>query len=224
MDYLIEKGFFMLQYPSIASVGTSKISKGTMCHSFVKYDGSNIRFEWTKKQGFHKFGSRHHLIDKTHPMLGESIEIVQDLTGPALLRDLINWDKRLINNAGEFTGFAEFFGKSSFAGNHVADEEHFMKVFDVSIYKKGFLKPNELCEFALSEHYAKLLGIVPYNESYMDSIFKGDGLDQADYIQTIAEGVILKAVVKNQVQRIKLKTKVWLDEIKAKCENWEELV
>lgn len=214
----------MLQYPSIASVGASKIAKGTMCHSFVKYDGSNIRFEWSKKQGFHKFGSRHHLIDSTHPLLGKAVELVLDKTGPALLQDLMNWDKRLINNSGAFTGFAEFFGKSSFAGNHNPDEEHFLKIFDVSVYKRGFLKPAEFCEFATSGEYALFLGVIPYNDSYIESIYKGEGLEMDKVLQPTPEGVILKTVVKNNILRQKLKTKVWLDEIKAKFTNWEDLV
>ena len=61
----------MLTYPSIDSIGTSRIERGVSCFTFVKYDGSNLRFEWNKKNGFHKFGTRRELFDHSHPIFGK---------------------------------------------------------------------------------------------------------------------------------------------------------
>jgi hypothetical protein len=43
----------MKTYPSI-----SRDIVGQPIYAFDKLDGSNIRAEWSKKNGFHKFGSR----------------------------------------------------------------------------------------------------------------------------------------------------------------------
>lgn len=39
----------MLQYPSI--LGVKKMPLGHKCYAFYKYDGSNLRFEWSPKKG-----------------------------------------------------------------------------------------------------------------------------------------------------------------------------
>ena len=51
----------MKQYPSI--MGSSKAPQKP-CIAFEKYDGSNMRFEWTRKCGWCKFGCRNRLIDE----------------------------------------------------------------------------------------------------------------------------------------------------------------
>jgi len=43
---------------------------GEYSYSFIKYDGSNLRFCWNRKRGWYKFGSRNVMIDKNTPILG----------------------------------------------------------------------------------------------------------------------------------------------------------
>lgn len=62
----------MKDYPSIP--GSSKAPQ-LPCIAFKKYDGSNIRAEWSKKRGWYKFGTRTQLIDKTDLVFG----VVPDL-------------------------------------------------------------------------------------------------------------------------------------------------
>lgn len=45
----------MKQYPTINY--WNKGYFGESCYAFEKLDGSNIRAEWSKKQGWHKFGT-----------------------------------------------------------------------------------------------------------------------------------------------------------------------
>lgn len=81
----------MKQYPSI---------DGHIVHlpviAFDKLDGSNIRCEWNRKKGLHKFGSRKVLLGADHTVLGESRELRTrevrrrawaHLHGPALAGD-----------------------------------------------------------------------------------------------------------------------------------------
>ena len=40
---------------------------------FAKHDGSNLRFEWSRKQGWFRFGSRRRLLEREHPTFGKSM-------------------------------------------------------------------------------------------------------------------------------------------------------
>ena len=62
----------MKQYPKIPG---SNQAPHKPCLAFVKYDGSNMRFEWTKKRGWFKFGSRTQMIDSSHDFLADSIPL-----------------------------------------------------------------------------------------------------------------------------------------------------
>jgi hypothetical protein len=42
---------------------------------FDKLDGSNLRFEWKRKGGWYKYGTRHRLFDATDPGFGSAIEL-----------------------------------------------------------------------------------------------------------------------------------------------------
>lgn len=59
----------MKQYPSINS-SNGQSFKEFVADVFDKLDGSNLRFEWSKKQGWYKFGTRHRLFDNTDPVFG----------------------------------------------------------------------------------------------------------------------------------------------------------
>lgn len=56
----------MQQYPSI--LGSSKAPLGEPCIAFVKYDGSNLRWEWSPKRGWNKYGTRTQLFNETTPI------------------------------------------------------------------------------------------------------------------------------------------------------------
>ena len=63
----------MKEYPTIST----KIVDQPI-YAFDKLDGSNIRAEWTKKQGFYKFGKRHGLVDETNLLLGDAKSLIQE--------------------------------------------------------------------------------------------------------------------------------------------------
>ena len=66
----------MKQYGSIPKWCAEDFGKPII--AFDKLDGSNIRAEWNQKQGFYKFGTRHHLIDEKNKPFGESIELIKN--------------------------------------------------------------------------------------------------------------------------------------------------
>ncbi len=102
----------MKQYLEIQ--GPSKAPREN-CIAFYKYDGSNVRAEWTRKRGWSKFGSRKVLIDETHP-LGDAINIFLQTYGDDLEKIFKN--HKLFRNCQNVTVFGEYFGENSFAGWH----------------------------------------------------------------------------------------------------------
>lgn len=135
----------MLQYPSI--VGWKMAAIGKPCIAFNKYDGSNLRWEYTPKQGWNKFGTRKCLFDKNTPLYNQAIELFMDQMAGSIVETTNHAFGRKVER---ITAFTEFFGPSSFAGNHEHDEPKQLKLFDVFVFKKGFIPPRQ---------FAKLFGM-----------------------------------------------------------------
>jgi len=84
----------MKEYPHIP--GVKKVEWGAPCFAFKKYDGSNLRWEWTRKRGWYEFGTRQHLFDKTDTTFGCAIDIFMDQFSELLTKIIID-DKNLRN-------------------------------------------------------------------------------------------------------------------------------
>jgi len=124
----------MKAYPSIDFTFDPK----TIYHFFDKLDGSNIRAEWSPKQGFNKFGSRTQLLTPEQVKLYPSIEAFKEKYADAL-------HARLLKSKTERSVvFFEWVGPNSFAGSH-PDPVELMQpiVIDVAFYKKGILPPEK---------------------------------------------------------------------------------
>ena len=64
----------MKQYPKIPH--WYKIHFGGDCVAFYKEDGTNMRFEWSKKRNkWYKFGTRNNVITLNDEIYGQGIEI-----------------------------------------------------------------------------------------------------------------------------------------------------
>lgn len=103
----------MKEYPSIER----KAKYGIPVYMFEKIDGSNIRVEWSKKNGFYKYGSRHVLLNDQTPFLKEAIPLIGAMDGLAAI-----FIKQRYESA---VAFFEFYGDCSFAGRHIADVNFF---------------------------------------------------------------------------------------------------
>jgi hypothetical protein len=202
----------MKSYPSI--VGAARAPLGKPCVAFHKYDGSNLRFEWTKKRGFHKFGSRTRLIDASDDQLGEAIPLFMSKYAEPLEKVLRD-DFRQLEQA---TVFAEFFGPSSFAGTHVEGETKELRVFDVQLHRKGFLGPKEFLDhFGDLEFAAEVVYEGNFNKEFIERVRNGE------FVPEGAEGVIAKGGAGHQLWMAKVKTRAYLDKLKQVFGNkWEE--
>ena len=142
----------MKQYPHIPkSTGQSFCEFDA--YVFDKLDGSNLRFEWSKKQGWHKFGTRHRLFDETDVDFGPAI--------PLFMNGLANEIEKTCRDQGfdRVVVFAEFWGDQSLGGYHDPDDPKRLSLFDVSVHKRGLLGPKDFVKlFGGCSDVAPLLG------------------------------------------------------------------
>ena len=168
----------MKPYPSIPG----KILRGTSFYVFDKLDGSNVRAEWTRKRGLHKFGKRHGLLssewDPTmHLSKAPGLMLEKYEEDVARIAHKQRWDKA--------TFFFEFFGPSSFAGWH-ADEQHDVVLIDASVHRKGFLPPKDFVRLFEDVHSAELLHHGNFTADIQQAVEQGT-LEGMTY-----EGVVCK--------------------------------
>lgn len=205
----------MLQYPSIEGYSTSKQHLGKQCIAFNKYDGSNLRWEWSPKQSWHKFGTRRTMFDATTDPWSKAIPLFMEIADEIELRA-----KRVAGSKIErITAFTEYFGPSSFAGQHDHSEPMQLKLFDIALYKRGFMQPEDfLKHFELKPYCAEVVYRGPFTESLKEDVFNGG--------YEVGEGVIVKGLgVRHEREQwaCKLKTRFWYQRLKAKFgDQWEQ--
>lgn len=198
----------MKSYPSIS--GT--IQKGKPVYVFDKKDGSCVRAEYSKKNGFYKFGRRNGLLDDSNPLLKKEVEPLIRAKYEESITNIFKKEK--IDNA---IIFLEFWGPNSFAGNH-ADEEHTVTLFDVSIKPKGIIEP---------KLFLKLFGHLDHAEVLHCGNFTDDlrlEVEQGILAGMTFEGVVCKGgyVSPGMPLMFKHKNKAWLDKLRGVCDSEEE--
>jgi hypothetical protein len=144
----------MKEYPSIPAAGhllaqSPAAYLGRPFVAFDKLDGSNIRAEWDRKKGWHRFGSRRRLLDAAQPLLGQAIRLIQEGYGDGLAKVLT--DNPALGGLTEATAYFELFGPHSFAGQHdpaalgvAANEPLRVVLIDVNLYRRGLVSADEL--------------------------------------------------------------------------------
>lgn len=192
----------MKQYPSIPT----KMRADIQIHAFDKLDGSQIRAEWTAKQGFTAFGTRHRTLEASHPHLGEAIQLIRDKYEADVTRALSG------RKVKEALLFFEFFGPGSFAGRHV-DEAHDVVLIDASPFGRGLLLPDEFLQWFGHLHTARLLYTGQITGEFVAAVRAGTlpGIT--------GEGVICKAreLERNKSVMFKIKAQGWLDRLRDLC-------
>jgi hypothetical protein len=191
----------MKQYPSIGK----EISTGPV-YVFDKLDGSNMRAEWTPKKGFWKFGSRTQLVDNSSPLGARAIPLMkaQEDQISSILRGM---------KVEEATCFFEFYGPSSFAGVHNWDETGFQAtLFDVTLFKKGFMSPQEFVKaFSGKVPIPSLLHIGNVTKDLEESI-RNSTLPGMTFEGVVCKGDPLKKGYPPHM--FKIKSQAWIDRVK----------
>lgn len=191
----------MKEYPSIEPI--HKMPKGIELYTFAKEDGSNLRFEWNKKRGWYKYGTRTHLFDETDKAFGQAIPIFQDIWAEDLGKIAID------NKWEEVVVFCEFWGDNSIAGRHSPDDQKRLTLFDVNVYKKGILIPEEFLRLFGHLPIATYLGERVWDDKFLDDVRCG-GVEGMSF-----EGVVGKMYSKgkNQILMYKAKSQAWINRV-----------
>lgn len=192
----------MKPYPSIASSQGQKFREFD-AYVFDKLDGSNLRFEWTRKRGFDKFGTRTRLFDETDPDFGSALKVFHEEWIEPLCKRAYDarWNHLIV--------FMEFWGEKSFAGKHnPADKKH-LTLFDACPDKKGIMGPKEFIKVFENLPIARFLGIHKWTRGFVDRVRVGQS-----GIQGITfEGVVGKGGSGHELVMAKAKTQAWVDKV-----------
>ena len=202
----------MKTYPSIQfSAGLHQAQMQEMhFYVFDKLDGSNLRAEWTRKNGFSKFGTRRRLLDDSDPILGSGVKLILDKYGDDLSR--IFREQRW----NQATAYFEFYGPQSFVGQHAPDDEHTVTLIDVNVHKKGLVMPNSFVKLFRDVELPNIVHQGPIDEDFIMRVIDGE-------IEGVTfEGVVAKASPLNKTPSpvmFKIKTREWLDRLRGFCKE-----
>lgn len=199
----------MKSYPSILSF---KKAPHLPCLAFYKYDGSNIRAEWSKKRGWYKYGTRNVMIDARNPDFGEAITLFEKTMAEGLSK--VFKDNKSLPSFDSAVVFMEYCGVSSFAGQHVKEEPKELILFDVNLNKRGFVLPRE---------FVKAFGHLRSAEVVYEGNFGAEFIsDVQEGKYKLGEGVVAKGSIAGKKEphnlwMAKVKTKAWLEELRRRA-------
>ena len=208
-------------YPSIPLWNDCRRRFGELCCVFRKYDGSNLRFSWSPKRGWYKFGTRTRLFDKTDPVFGPAIDLFAWSFGEGIEKRLI--DSGIYKRPESIVAFCEFFGPHSFAGQHdpaflkvEANDPKRLVLLDVGVYKQGFVPPGQFRKiFAGTMPVAEEITRLPFTEQFCRDVWEGHLTD--------GEGVIVKGGQGHDIWMAKVKTKAYMERLEAVFGiNWKK--
>jgi hypothetical protein len=177
-------------------------------YAFDKLDGSNIRAEWNPKRGWYKFGTRNTMIDENDLQFGEAITLFKNKYGESLAK--VFRDNKSYKRIESFVVFAEYVGDNSFAGRHYDGDKKDIILFDVNMYKHGFVTPKNFIEDFGHLHIPDVVYQGHYTLDFVESIKNNEF--------NLKEGVIVKGILKSkskdEVWMVKVKTLDWLKRVK----------
>ena len=190
----------MKQYPSISHFNESVLGQTVI--AFDKLDGSNLRFEWGKKKGWNKFGTRRTMLNKDEPLY-IGVNIFLEKYAEKLERIFV--DDKDFRGVKEFVVFCELLGPNSFYGQHDFIDMDLI-LLDVNPMKKGFITPKE---------FIKKFGSLGIPDIYFQGILTQDVVEEIK-VSSLREGVVCKWNNNKHIHMAKIKTNKWLEDLKAK--------
>lgn len=193
----------MKRYPSIPRKLLGK-KRARLTHVFDKLDGSNLRFEWDRKHGWHRFGSRRRVLERNDPTFGGAMAIFESTLAEPIERVAVD------QSWSALVAFAEFWGPGSLAGQHVPGAEQYLSLFDVAPYRHGFVGPERFLELFGECPTPRYLGEHQWDDDFVAKVRAGQ-LDGVTF-----EGVVGKAGDRHRLVMVKAKTQAWVDAVLAR--------
>ena len=197
----------MKQYDSIDYYGDYW---GLPIIAFDKLDGSNLRFEYSHKRGFYKFGTRKQMIDERSEF-GFAINLFKEKYEESLSRIFRSKEYR---NILSFVCYAELVGTKSAFGQHEFGNDTFdVVLFDVDRYKNGFVPPKEFVRNFGEAGIPKVIYEGNLNKELVARVKANEF--------NLSEGVICKGVAVTKKGRpelyyCKIKTDDWFQRLRNK--------
>jgi hypothetical protein len=179
--------------------------------AFDKLDGSNIRFEWSRKRGFYKFGTRKMMIDRSHKEYGFAIDLFMSKYAEGIDEAFEGENYEKIPS---FVCFAELVGDKSAFGKHDFENDDFdIVLFDIDLYKKGIIPPKQFVEDFKHLRIPRIIYEGELNEAFIDRVKSNEF--------SLSEGVVCKGVKKSRKEKdilfsCKIKTDDWFERLKNK--------
>jgi hypothetical protein len=202
------------------SIPGPKDTHGGACIAFYKYDGSNLRFEWWRKLRSYRFGTRYQVVTPDHHHWGPAFPLFQDTMAEDF--EQVFRDNPVYQRIERATVYCEFFGPSSFAGQHNWGEPKELVVIDVSIHKRGIVLPADFVSHFGHLRIAEVVYEGPFDRKFVEDVRTGQYMD--------GEGVVAKGIklgknksAQHGLWMSKVKTKAWLDELKRRAEESDDL-
>jgi len=215
----------MKWYPHMFGTGAAfKTPWGEHCIAFNKLDGSNLRFEWSKKQGWYKFGTRNRMFDRTDKEYGQSIDLFMKKYGDGLTK--VMTDK--FPKVESALAYAEFLGPVSFGGLHdpvylnqighlpevVSNDPKDVVLFDFNPHKRGFLSPVEFLKHCSHLDIPKVVYEGRFTQDFVAAVRAGE--------YGTGEGIVAKGGEGHKLWMRKVKTNAYLAQIrKVFGTGWE---
>jgi hypothetical protein len=192
--------------------GIKDCPKGLPCLAFEKFDGSNVRFEWTKKRGWYKFGTRNRLFDASDPEFGGAIAVFLQKYGDAVPKVL--HDEKEYRGVQDCIVFGEWFGEHSFAAYQDWSEPHDVVLFDVNPHKKGIISPRQFVKHFGHLHIPQVVYEGNFNQQFIRDVREGK--------YPVKEGVVAKGLrpggkPPHNLWMAKCKTLWWLQELRRRA-------
>ncbi len=210
----------LARYPSIDGPDDEVIDQP--CLAFHKYDGSNLQFKWTQKEGWCQFGTRKRAIDTENPLFGVAVSMFMTKYADPLLACVRRYKE--YRNVKSLVAFCEFFGAHTFSGLHRDNEPKELRLFDIYLCDQGFVPPRHFQDHFGHLDTAEMVYDGPLTKQFMADIYRGNF--------PVKEGVVAKGVTttqrrkgktEQQVWQVKIKTRAWLDELARRAGEASEL-
>jgi hypothetical protein len=201
---------------------------GEHCIAFDKLDGSNLRFEYSAKRGWYKFGTRHHLFDSSDPEFGRAIPLFLDKYGDGVAKVI----RQNFPKAKSAIVYAEYRGPHTVGGKHCSiwlrdkkiispessNEPMDVTLFDVNIHKQGFLSPFRFLDLFSHLEIPRVIYDGKLTEQFAAEVRAGK--------YPVFEGVICKGGERHDLWFRKIKTLKYLQQIRELfgtgwSEHWE---
>jgi len=190
------------------------------CYGFVKYDGSNLRAEWSKKRGWYKFGTRKCMIDERDEIFGRACTLFREKYGDDLPK--VFKDDKTFRGVDNVVAFFEFFGTKSFAGMHFPEETAWdVVLFDLNLHKKGMLGPKEFLDSVGHLKVAELLYQGNLNDELIADVKAGkfDCTSKYEVRTEVPEGIVCKGGKGHELWACKIKTMLYKEELRKRYEH-----